>query len=454
MTRPLSALLKQIRAGLCIGLLCGVSITAAQAQSLSEAVQIALTQYPTILAAQARMDASESDIIRARGQHFPQVSWQGTTSNYSGVNSSGPQSGGLIPNDTWIQSPNVTLNLWSGWRIQSEVERSQAISSARGHQQKITQDEVVLAVIEAYMNWARNIELVGLARKNVEAHRRILGDVQKISSVDEGRRIDEDQARVRFENASLSLQQRETDLAVSAQRLQKMLLGALPKEPTGFTSVAGTLPPTPEDALLAINDSHPQIAVQISQVDAAKAGVRYARSGYSPTVDMSYGKQVTQGSGQGDYITQVVINAPIFSGGQTYGAVGSAENELVAVEQGLSEARLTVRERLLSAWPELLSARERKKLGASQTQTGQKLVTGYELQFRVGRRSLLDLLTVQSDLYSYQSETVIATFDERIAHARVLAAMGKLASAYQASDTASAKTDSAKTASTKTASAK
>ena len=94
MTRLLSALLKQIRASLCVGWLCGVSITAAQAQSLSEAVQIALTQYPTILAAQARMDASESDIIRARGQHYPQVSWQGTTSNYSGVNASGPQSGG------------------------------------------------------------------------------------------------------------------------------------------------------------------------------------------------------------------------------------------------------------------------------------------------------------------------------------------------------------------------
>ena len=436
LTRPVSALQKLIRTGCCL-MWCGaVSISAVQAQSLTEAVQIALTQYPTIVAAQARSDAAASDIIRARGQHFPQVSWQGTASNYSGVNASGAQAAaGLLPNDTWIQSPNVTMNVWSGWRIQSDVERSQANASARGHQQNITRDEVVLMVIEAYLTWARNIELVSLAKKNVDAHRRILSDVQKISAVDEGRRIDEDQAKVRFENANLSLQQRETDLAVSAQRLQRMLLGALPKEPTGFTKLMGTLPPTPQDALLAINDTHPQIAFQISQVDAAKAGVRSARSGYSPTVDVSYGKQVSQGSGQGDYITQVVINAPIFSGGQTYGAVGSAQNELVAVEQGLNEARLTVRERLLSVWPELLSARERIKLGKSQILNGQKLVHGYELQFRVGRRSLLDLLTVQGDLYAYQSESVIATFDERIAHARILAAMGKLALTYQLTNT-------------------
>jgi outer membrane protein, adhesin transport system len=418
-----------------IGALMSFSAISVQGQSLSDAVQIALAQYPTILAAQARYDASKSDIITARSQHYPQINWQGTLSNYSGITADGPQANGVIPNDTWIQSPDATLNIWSGWRIQSEVERSQSISSARNQQQLITRDEVALLAIEGYMNWARNLQLVDLARKNVEAHRRILNDVRKITIVDQGRRIDQDQAEVRLENAKLSVQQRETELAVSAQRLERMLLGALPKAPKDFTKVAGKLPLNTKDALEAINDSHPQIAVQISQIDAAKAGVRFAQSGFSPTVDVSYGKQVTQGSGQGDYITQAVVNMPIFNGGQTYGAVGSAKNELIAVEQGLHETRLTVRERLLSIWPELLSARERKKLSERQTQTGLKLVKGYEQQFRVGRRSLLDLLTIQSDLYSYETNTVVATFDERIAHARLLAAMGQLASAYQLPNT-------------------
>lgn len=416
-----------------IGSLVFCSALTAHSQSLTEAVQIALAQYPTILAAEARVEASKSDIIRAQGQHYPQVSWQGTASNYSGISSEGPQaSGGLIPNDSWIQSPNVTMNIWSGWKIQSEVERSQSISAARGHQQSITRDEVALLALEGYLIWARNIELVNLAHKNVEAHRRILNDVRKITMVDQGRRIDQDQAEVRFENATLSLQQRETELAVSVQRLERMMLKPLPQAPTGFTKMAGALPASPADALKAVNDTHPQIAVQLSQIEAAKAGVRFAQSGYSPTANLNYGKQISQGSGQGDYLTQVSVNAPIFSGGQTYGAVGSAKNELVAVEQGLQEARLTVRERLLSAWPELLSARERKIRGERQIQTGQKLVVGYEQQFRVGRRSLLDLLTVQNDLYGYQSNTMIATFDERIAHGRVIAAMGKLALTYQA----------------------
>jgi adhesin transport system outer membrane protein len=408
-------------------------------QSLTEAVNIALSQYPTILAAQAQFDASKSNIITAQSQHYPQLSWQGTASNYSGVTTrDGLQAdGGIFPNDTWIQSPNVSLNVWSGWRIQSEVERSQSISSARDHQQQITRDEVALLAIEGYLNWARNLELVDLARQNVTVHKRFLSDTQKITMIDQGRRIDQDQAEVRFENANLTLQQRQTELAVSAQRLQRMLLGAMPKTPSGFTKMAGKLPATPENALMAINDTHPQIAVQLSQIEASEAGVRFARSGYSPTVNVNYGKQTSQGSGQGDYLTQVTVNMPIFNGGQTYGAVGSAKSELVAVEQGLHEARLTIKERLLSEWSELLSAKSRQKLGESQIKTGLKVVTGYELQFRVGRRSILDLLTVQQDLYTYQSNTTLATFEALTAHARVLAAMGKLAQTYQMPTTVS-----------------
>jgi hypothetical protein len=42
----------------------------------------------------------------------------------------------------------------------------------------------------------------------------------------------------------------------------------------------------------------------------------------------------------------------------------------------------------------------------------------------------LDLLTVQNDLYNYQSSAIIAAYDERIAKGRMLAAIGKLAAAY------------------------
>ena len=70
-------------------------------------------------------------------------------------------------------------------------------------------------------------------------------------------------------------------------------------------------------------------------------------------------------------------------------------------------------------------------MGARQVLTGQVLVDGYFKQFQAGRRSLLDLLNVQSDLYAYRNNALSAGYDEHLARARVTAASGKLAAAYQ-----------------------
>lgn len=399
----------------------------AAAQSLHDAVLIALSQYPAILAAQSSARAAESEIDRASAQHWPVVGWQGTQSTYSDVTPSP-----FSPNDSWIQSPTVSLNVWSGWRIQSEVERAQALADVGKSQQAITQDEVALLVIEAYLNWARLLELVKLSKDNVAAHKRIAGDIAKIVKVDTGRRIDAQQAQVRLENATLLLEQREAELAVAEARLNRMLLGQIPKKPTGINQNIGVLPKTSEEALAYINNEHPRIAEQLAQVEAAKAQIRTARSQYSPTVDLTYGKQVTQGTGQGDYITQLTVSMPIFSGGSTNAAMAGAQSQLQAAEYRLQEVKLTQRERVLSAWSELLSARSRAALGKRQSQQGQQVVAGYEKQFRIGRRSLLDLLNVQNDLYSYQTASVNAEFDQKIARARILASTGRLAVSYQA----------------------
>lgn len=69
-------------------------------------------------------------------------------------------------------------------------------------------------------------------------------------------------------------------------------------------------------------------------------------------------------------------------------------------------------------------------MGSSQSEVGDQVVEGYRAQFRVGRRSLLDLLNIQADAFSYRSAARASFHDERIARARLLAAMGELASRF------------------------
>ncbi len=408
--------------GACVPVVFAVMVSGnvTLAQSLQESVRIALSQYPTILAAQSRTQAADYDIMRAQGAHYPQVAWSGTQSTYNTGN---------IPNN-WIQSPTLTMNIWSGWAIESDVERSKALADAGRQQQRITRDDVALLATEAYLNWARSLQLVALAQTNLKEHERIRRDIATITEIDIGRRVDLDQAQVRFENASLSLQQRQAELAVASQRLSRMLLGRMPRQPEGIDSVLGRFPASSDEALGYLIDSHPAIALKLAQVQAAKANVGAARAQHSPTVNVSYGKQVNQGSGQGDYVAQLNVSIPLFTGGTATGATGTALANLQAAEFDLRDTRLILREKLLSAWSEYFVSKSKAVLGAKQARTAQSLVSGYESQFRIGRRSLLDLLNVQNDLYTYQSNAVGAQFDERISYARIMATIGKLAISY------------------------
>ena len=401
---------------------CLMPVAQASAQTLREAVLIALSQYPAIVASQSKVEAADSDIIRAQGAHWPQVAWTGTYNAYNTGN---------VPNN-WIQSPTVSMNIWSGWRIQSEVERSQSLADASRQQQRITRDDVALLCAEGYLNWSHQLQLVRLARENVNAHQKIANDINTIVQVDGGRRIDLNQAQVRLENASVMLEQRQAELVAAEQRLTRMLLGQMPASPVGMDYLLNLNPDSLKEALGYINDTHPVIAQLRAQRNAAEASVRNARAQYSPTVNVTYGKQTYQGTAQGDYVAQLVVSVPLFDGGTAYGATGVAQGNLRAIEASLKESDLILRERVTSLWADWISAEKRRNLGITQVKTSQSLVEGYKDQFLVGRRSLLDLLNVQSDLFTYQSSAENAAYEFQVGHARILASIGKLAISFSA----------------------
>ena len=394
-------------------------------QSLPQSVEIALSQYPTIVAAQSRVKAAGHQIAEAQSQHWPQLAWQGTNNVYSGVAPSP-----FEPNNTWIQSPAISLNIWSGGRIQSQVQRARAVHDTRRQEERITRDEVAYLVVDAYLNWVRLEQLKAIAQQNLAIHQKLTGDVSKIAQIDQGRRIDVTQAMVRAENARLTLEQLVSEHEIAGQRLQRMLLGSLPSQPSGYKDIPGQIPASLNAALQRVNSQHPVIAQREAQVRTAQAEVAGARSQFLPSVDLSYQKQTTEGLGQGDYVTQLNVRVPIFDGGRAHSATRSAYADLDVAQQDLRESELILRENLSNAWSEYSIAKQRIILGEQQVNNAAELARGYDQQFRIGRRSLLDLLTIQDNLFGYRVNLTNATFEKQVAKAKILAILNELATAY------------------------
>lgn len=391
-----------------------------QAQSLQETVLMALAHYPSIASSQYKTQSSRADITRARGAHWPQLAWSGTYNDYSSS---------ALP-DRWIQTPVLSLNLWSGGRIQSDVERAQAITQASLQQENLSRDDVALLSTEAYLQWAHQKKMVALAQDNLNAHEKILRDFETISQVDKGRRIDLSQAQVRYDNARLSLIRSETDMRVASERLARVLMAPLPATPSGMEAIPVIPFATLVQAERHLDDKHPAIARLLAQCEAAQASIRMAQAQSAPTVNLSYSKSAIPGYAQGQFVTQLQLNLPLIDGGTVHGAVGVATANLQALQADLAETRLLLTEQLSANWTSWERSSQRAELGLLQVRTAQDLVEGYEQQFRAGRRSLLDLLNIQSDLYTYQSNTAIALNESRLSQARILAGLGQLAQAY------------------------
>jgi adhesin transport system outer membrane protein len=415
----------------CVAIALAAMAVQAQAQSFTEVVQNALTIYPSMLSAKAKTEAQRSDIDRARAAHMPQISYGYTRSQYAN---------GQLPStiDGNARSPSVRLNLWSGGRIEADARRAEALTLGSEFTEAQTRDDVALLAAEAYINWARAIDMHALAIKNHESLSITLDDIKKIVAVDSGRRIDLEQAQVRMDNASLAKLQRQTELSQARQRLSRFWQGPLPSQPVGLKEAfspagrLGQVPQTAEQLMDSVSDDLPSIATQKAQVQAAQAAVSMARGQYWPTLDLTSTRQLNLASTpyKQDTLTQVQLNMPLYSGGATSAAVQTAVGQLKAAEYGLDEARLLAREKASLAYQEWLNAQGRALQGESQARMGDKVVEGYRQQFRLARRQLLDLLNIQAEAFGYQSAAISAFYDEQIARARMLVASGDLAKRF------------------------
>lgn len=399
-----------------------------EAQTLPEVVQLALAQYPSIVAAQGKTEATRAEIARARSQHYPQITLGAGLNSYSS---------GQVPTSLGQKSysPAMRVNLWSGGRIEAEAERAQALNQASSLQATLTQDEVAYQATEAYLNWLRTLDLLALAERNLRTHLDTLEDIRKIAQADTGRRIDLEQAQVRVDNARLSVQLRQADRQQAMQKLRRFWSGPLAEPPSDIEALFSSgplarLPASLDDALERITDDFPGIAQYKAQVLAAEAGVRQARALYWPSVDVVTSRAFNVNTLRFETLTQLQMNMQVFNGRATSAQIEAAVAQLKSAQAGLDEARLIVREKVGLAWQEWASARSRAELGQSQSSVGDKVVDGYRQQFRLARRSLLDLLNIQADAFNYHNAARLAFHDERLARARLLTAIGELAQRF------------------------
>ncbi len=409
----------------------------AQAMSMQEAVTSALSAHPQVKVAEKNMEAIGHAQRMAEGGFYPTVDLTAGTGWEHSNNSTTRNREGRFGDDDghrdlWRNESRLLVRqmLYDGWGTRSEVaEQGHRRSSAKFNVLE-NKEITALAALEAYLNVMRTRELVALGRQNVETHQAYLSQIEARVNGGRGTGADMSQAEGRLALARANLIAFEGELR-SAEADYLEVIGKMPESLRKNDVPFSTLPASLETALTRAMQNNPAIDSAQSDIKAADAAIHVAESVFCPRFDVegNISRNVNLDGTPGtnnDASVMLMMRYNLYNGGSDTARVKERVSRKEEAKAMLEQDRRTVEENTMVAWSDLQTSRQRLgELGAHVSST-QKTRQAYRSQYDLGKRTLLDLLDNEVELFNARSALINGKYAVDLAAYNLLASTGDL----------------------------
>lgn len=404
----------------------------AQAQTLTEAMQNALTVHPEIQSGINARLAVEEDMKAARAGYLPRVDVQAGYGREGTENNStrARDDSGYRTLNRSEASLTVQQMLFDGFATRNEVARQRATVNARAYALLANSERTALEVAQAYLDVLQRQELARLAEENLRSHERIYDQISLRSERGVGRMADLDQAEARLAQARNNLLTEQTNLA-DAQITYLSVVGREPVDLTMPDSMGVHLPESltaARDELLANN---PNISSAEADVKATEAQYAAAKSIYYPRFDaeVSTGLNDNVDGVEGEnkeWQAMVRMRYNLYAGGSDSANVRSRaylSNQAMDIR---NNALRVLNEEVGLAWNALQNARAQLPIAQRYVDHSSRVRDSYQKQFGLGERTLLDLLDSENEYFTAARRLQEVRFTELFTHYRIKATTGTL----------------------------
>ena len=411
--------------------------------TVEEAVQLALSSNPQVLGAQADVRAAGFDVKQARAGYLPSVDLNNNIGReHSNIKQLGR--GGHGDSDLWRRESGLVVSqlLWDGNATRSEVRRRAALLNSAEHSLADTQNAIAFRAVEVYLDVLRNRELVELARENLKAHDATLQNVQAKQTSGVGNNADVQQARARVALAASTLTSRQGSLLEAAARYERVT-GQPPAElakpnvtlsglvKNGAVDVAELRSATEAAQQKALTE-HPAVLRAAANVEAAAAAIKAAMSAFHPRVNLEgtldRDDDVAGVSGvRNSEAIMVVARWNLFRGGADRAQQMAATERKESADEQMQDTYRSIAENVAIAFESRATSESR--LGQLQQYVASSAGTldAYEAQFALNRRTLLDVLNAEGELFNARSNLVVGAYDDAVNSYFIEASKGALA---------------------------
>ena len=222
---------------------------------------------------------------------------------------------------------------------------------------------------------------------------------------------DELQAQTRIAGMRSTLEQYQAQMA-SAKAQLAVLTGV---QPEAIAAPPAELAEQPVSLKNIDYQSIPLVLAAENLRQSAQSGVEKTKAQYWPTLSIQGGKTRYQTSDRSywDDQLQLNVNAPLYQGGAVSAQVQQAEGQQKISASQVEQAKLDVLQRASVAYANWTGARGREEAGLAQSESAHKTRDVYQNEYKLGKRSLNDLLTVEQDVFPAQSAEIRQKFATR-----------------------------------------
>ncbi|HAT1595369.1 TPA: TolC family outer membrane protein [Legionella pneumophila] len=405
----------------------------ATADTLYEAVQYGMIANPDILLNTAKGLSAKQAIDKAKGALYPSIDVTGGFGRQRSVN---PTSAAI--DDT----PSTTLNivesavelrqrLFAGGGIINEVKRNQYLTQAQKWKTQGIAEDLALEITKNYFAVLLHERLYAYSIENLKAHKAVFKMIKERATAGITRAAEVDQANARLAlaeankiSALADLQEVKINYAKTVGKWPENL--QMPRVPAR-NSLPNNLGRIIEKGL----DNHPTVKSSYADIKEAKAQYDVARAAYYPEVNLvlnsSKNKNLGGLIGPNDSDTVAVrMNYNAFRGGADAARIRETAYQVQEAYETKNRTLLELKETIRLAWNAYVASALRIQPLKQHVTASRKTRAAYQDEFKVGKRTLLDLLDSQNEYYESQIELARAENDEVLSRYRILNGMGCL----------------------------
>lgn len=327
-------------------------------------------------------------------------------------------------------SLSLTQLLFDGWGTQNQIKRQEyRVESVTNRTNEVV-EFVGLDVVQAYLEVLRQRDLLTIARANSDAHIHIFDTISAGANAGTATEGDSAQASARLNNARANVSSVEQDLR-SAEALFIQKVGEMPGDMSFPEVPRDSLSPTVDDAVRDAVVNSPTLAVFESDIKVSSAEYASSFSTMYPKVDLEVngvtGNNLSGVEGnQNSASALAVMKWNLFRGGADRDRQHEFMYRHAESKERRAQAARQVEKDMRDTWAAMNAAAIREKEFADQATSNEKVVNVYLDQFSLDRRTLLDVLDAQNELFVSRSNRVNAMYSEMFAVFRVLALKGAM----------------------------